>query len=138
MPVPTGAHGLGQHHAGGVHSLEDALQVYSPRDLPDEDRGKPFGTQLLVHAEEVDLHHLLGLGVNANMGRHRRDEANKFVALSYPHLEKKYLQLLFPSSEEWKVAQNEGFSVSPRNATPWSSLGAAEPNQWTQGWVLGC
>ena len=100
MPVPTGAHGLGQHHAGGVHSLEDALQVYSPRDLPDEDRGKPFGTQLLVHAEEVDLHHLLGLGVNANMGRHRRDEANKFVALSNPHLEKKYLQLLFPSREE--------------------------------------
>ena len=76
MPVPTGAHGLGQHHAGSVHSLEDALQVHSPRDLPDEDRGKSFGTQLLVHAEEVDLHHLLGLGVNANMGRHRRDEAN--------------------------------------------------------------
>ena len=95
MPVPTGAHGLGQHHASSVHSLEDALQVHSPRDLPDEDRGKPFGTQLFVHAEEVDLHHLLGLGVNANMGRHRRDEANKFVALSYPHLEKKYLQPLF-------------------------------------------
>jgi hypothetical protein len=56
---PAGAHGFGQYHTSGVDSLEDALQVDPSGDLSDQDWGYPLGAQLLVDAQEVDLHHLL-------------------------------------------------------------------------------
>ena len=69
---------------GLPHKADDGGIIH-PRTSHSENESLSLLRTILVHAEKVDLHHLLGLGVNANMGRHRRDEANKFVALSYPH-----------------------------------------------------
>lgn len=57
--TPARAHGFGQHHPGGVDRLEDALQVYPPRDFSYQNRSDPFRPKLLVDAEEIDLNHSL-------------------------------------------------------------------------------
>ena len=54
--IPAARHGGWQDGTRCVHSLEDALQVDPPRDLLNQDWGEPFGSQLLVDAEEIDLH----------------------------------------------------------------------------------
>ena len=43
-------------------NLEDVVDVDSPGDLTDENWSDPLGTQLLVHTQEVDLHHQLTTG----------------------------------------------------------------------------
>ncbi len=58
--LPTSADGFGEHDTAGVDRLEDALLVDSSGDLADEHRSHPLVPQLLVHAQEVDLHHWLG------------------------------------------------------------------------------
>lgn len=59
VALPACGNGLGQHHPGCVNSLKYSLQVYPPRDLPDEHGGHALGTQLLVNAQEVYFHHSL-------------------------------------------------------------------------------
>ena len=59
VPVAADGHRLGQQHSGRVDGLEDALLVHPPRDLLDEHWGHSLGPQLLMDAEEVNLHHEL-------------------------------------------------------------------------------
>lgn len=56
---PAGSHGLREHHPSGVNGLEHPLLVDASGDLTDEHGCHALGTQLLVHTEEVDLHHQL-------------------------------------------------------------------------------
>lgn len=57
--LPAGANRLWQYHSGSVNGLENALQVDPPGNLSDQNWSHPLGAQLLVDAQEVNLHHLL-------------------------------------------------------------------------------
>lgn len=59
LSLPAGPHRFGQYHSGSVDSLEDALQVDPSGDLSDQHRSHAFGTQLFVHTQEINFHHLL-------------------------------------------------------------------------------
>ena len=54
--VAAGAHRLRNEDARRVERLPDAGQVDTAGDLLDQHRGEPLRAELLVHAEEVDLH----------------------------------------------------------------------------------
>ena len=73
---PAGAYRLRQHHPCRVNCLENALNIDTSGDLPDQDWGQTLGSQLLVDTEEVDLHHLLAFVIHPDIGRHGRNEAN--------------------------------------------------------------
>lgn len=56
---PARAHRFGQDHPSSVDRLEDSLQVYPSCDFSYQNRSNSFGAELLVDAEEIDLHHSL-------------------------------------------------------------------------------
>mmetsp|Transcript_13833 Transcript_13833/g.26377 ORF Transcript_13833/g.26377 Transcript_13833/m.26377 type:complete len:211 (+) Transcript_13833:319-951(+) len=85
MVVPTTRHVSRQHHAGRVHGLEHARVVHPPRDLLDEHGSETFRTELLVHAQEVHLDHVLGLVVHANFGGDARDECHETIRFGGSH-----------------------------------------------------
>lgn len=59
QPLPAGAEGSRQHFVGGVDSLAEALLVDPSAELSDQNWSHPLETQLLVNAQEFDLHHPL-------------------------------------------------------------------------------
>lgn len=56
---PASSHRFGQYHTGSVHCLKDALKIDPSGDLSDQNWSDPFGSQLLVDAQEIDLYHFL-------------------------------------------------------------------------------
>mmetsp|Transcript_849 Transcript_849/g.1504 ORF Transcript_849/g.1504 Transcript_849/m.1504 type:complete len:334 (+) Transcript_849:294-1295(+) len=79
MVIPATRHVSRQHHPGRVHGLEHARVVHPPRDLLDEDRSESLRTELLVHAQEVHLDHVVGFVVHANSGGDARDEGHEAI-----------------------------------------------------------
>mmetsp|Transcript_40908 Transcript_40908/g.112483 ORF Transcript_40908/g.112483 Transcript_40908/m.112483 type:complete len:252 (-) Transcript_40908:723-1478(-) len=71
VPVPAACDRLWQHDACRVCSLEDLAHVDAPCDLLDEDGRETLGAQLLVDAEEVDLHDRILRRAAAALGRCR-------------------------------------------------------------------
>lgn len=57
--LPAGAQRSGQHDGSGVDGLVETLLVYPSGELSDQDRGHPLEAQLLMNAQELDLHHVL-------------------------------------------------------------------------------
>jgi hypothetical protein len=51
----------------------------------DEDGGKALGAQLLVDAEEVDLHHGHSRGAHAHAGGHPADEGHQLAVAAHAH-----------------------------------------------------
>lgn len=56
---PTAGDGFGEHDPGCVHCLEQTLQVDTASYLPYQHWSNSLGTQLLMDAQKIDLHHLL-------------------------------------------------------------------------------
>jgi hypothetical protein len=69
-------------NTGSVHSLPDVVHVYSARDLFNEDGRQPFGSQVLVHAEEVYFSHSYGLSVANHVHGDPRNEAKQTLLLA--------------------------------------------------------
>mmetsp|Transcript_52921 Transcript_52921/g.124249 ORF Transcript_52921/g.124249 Transcript_52921/m.124249 type:complete len:317 (-) Transcript_52921:275-1225(-) len=68
-----------QDHASGVNRLPYILAIHAASYLLDKNWSQPFGAQLLVHAEEVDLCHLDHFVENLNVRRDSSDEADKLA-----------------------------------------------------------
>ena len=56
---PANCYGFREDNPSSIDSLKDTMEVDPSRDLFDEHRSHTLGTQLLVDAKEIDLHHLL-------------------------------------------------------------------------------
>lgn len=84
MIIPTGGNRSRQHNPRSIHRLEDSAVVDSPRDFLDEDRCQSFGTQLLVHTQEINFHAWKSLLVCAYCGGYGRYERNEFVRFGRP------------------------------------------------------
>ena len=56
--LPASSDGSGQNSAGGVHGLENVLDITASGDLLDENHRHPLGSKGFMDAEEVDLRHL--------------------------------------------------------------------------------
>jgi len=52
---PAGGYWGWEENSSRVYRLEDSLEVALPGNLSNQDGGESFMTQLLDHAEEVDL-----------------------------------------------------------------------------------
>ena len=59
LSIPAASHWLWQDNTCCVHSLKDASAVDSSCDFPDQNWCHTLWSQLLVHAEKIDLNHLL-------------------------------------------------------------------------------
>lgn len=49
----------GKDNASGIHGLKDPREIDTSSDLLNQDGGQPFGSEFLVDAQKVNLHHSL-------------------------------------------------------------------------------
>ena len=85
VPVPSGADGLGEHHARGVRRLPDTAQVDPPGDLADEHGSQSLRSELLVDAQEVDLRQVQLLSLDRQLGGYAGDERDQLTRAHHPH-----------------------------------------------------
>lgn len=57
--LPAGAQRSGQHDGSCIDGLVETLLVYPSGELSDQNRGHSLEAQLLMNAQELDLHHVL-------------------------------------------------------------------------------
>lgn len=57
--LPAGAQRSGQHDGSGVDGLVETLPVYPSGEFSYQNRSHPLAAQLLMNAQEPDVHHAL-------------------------------------------------------------------------------
>ena len=85
MPIARNAERLWQHDAGRIDSLEYAVAIHATRHFANQHWREPMMTQLLVHAQEVDLDRLKGLVVDARVTRRRRNQSDELLRRRHAH-----------------------------------------------------
>mmetsp|Transcript_34214 Transcript_34214/g.70497 ORF Transcript_34214/g.70497 Transcript_34214/m.70497 type:complete len:321 (+) Transcript_34214:485-1447(+) len=111
VPVAALADRPGKHHSRRVDRLPDILPVHPARDLLDEDWGQALRSQLLMHAEKIDLHHLDRLVIYPHLCGNAGDEANKLATALDTHAKvpvpQKFWRLQRPAQEVNGVVEAE-------------------------------
>jgi hypothetical protein len=75
---------FGQQNASRVHSLENAVQVHTTSDLPDQNRRHSLGPKNFVYAQKVDFDHLDDFLVNSYDRWNATNKTDQFAGLLYP------------------------------------------------------
>mmetsp|Transcript_12682 Transcript_12682/g.20166 ORF Transcript_12682/g.20166 Transcript_12682/m.20166 type:complete len:215 (-) Transcript_12682:1134-1778(-) len=82
MPISIGSDRFRQHDTRSVHRLPSFRAVDSARNLLDQHRRHTLTAQLLMNAQEVDLHHIHHSVVYRHRSRYRRNTSTQLPRLN--------------------------------------------------------